>query len=213
MEFKAILMGMCTLACSMHSVAAGTPAAEPVAEEVKSITPPEEKQDEGNLDQFGFAPAFFYIVYDEEVLSDSKDVRLRGDGTISSQGTKHATSVGVEVHYSFALWGKSCCKSDGYTSGTSAHAISPFLGLYDLDDGINGIIIGAMYGFLRGNKEYKERTTLNVGVGWTVHKNRLTLARGLKEGDVPASALTVEDYTEKKDVEGVALMISASIGF
>ena len=88
-----------------------------------------------------------------------------------------------------------------------------FIGLYDLDDGINGIIIGAMYGFLRGNKEYKERTALNVGVGWTVHKNRLTLARGLKEGDVPASALTVEDYTEKKDVEGLALMISASIGF
>ena len=82
MEFKAILMGMCTLACSMHSVAAGTPAAEPVAEEVTLITPPEEKQDESNLDQFGFAPAFFYIVYDEEVLSDSKDVRLRGDGTI-----------------------------------------------------------------------------------------------------------------------------------
>lgn len=182
------------------------------AEDAKNKLEEDDKED-GDLDQFGFAPAFFYIAYDKEVLSDSKDVRVRGDGSISAEGTRHATGVGLEVHYSFSFWGRKCCKANEKTNGTSAHSISPFLGLYDLDDGINGIAIGAVYGYLRGDENYQNKTALNVGVGWTVHKNRLTLARGVDEGRVPESTLTVEDYTEKKDVEGITLMISASIGF
>ncbi len=183
-----------------------------------------------NIDQFGFGPALFVIEYDDEVLQDSKDVKIRGDGTISSSGSDYSTAIGLEIHYSFAFLRKcrdkglkiekNCTKKgkekdDEVVEGaiTSGHSLSPFLGLYDFDNGINGIAAGLVYGYWHGDNKYQDRTSLNVGIGWTVHKDRLVLANGVNEGNSPPAGLNAEDYTKRKDVTGITLMISASIGF
>ncbi len=171
-----------------------------------------------NLDQFGFGPALFVIAYSEEVLMDSKDVRLRGDGSISSSGSSYSTALGFEVHYGFSFANKVKCRTyrcentSDYVE-SSGHTVSPFLGLYDVENGINGVVVGVVYGYWRGDGNYQNRTSLNVGVGYTVHKDRLVLGRGVKEGVAPPAGLVSEDYTERKDVDGITLMISASLGF
>lgn len=175
---------------------------------------------EKELDQFGFGPALYIIKYEDEVLADSKDVSVRGDGTISAKGTEYSTSLGMELHYDFSFGRTiSCFGSEEYCSDvtnhelTTAHRLSPFLGLFDVDNGINGIAAGVVYGYIKQHKNDKNPLTLNAGVGWTVHKDRLVLASGLSEGGVPPSGLKVEDYTERKDVTGLVLMISVNMGF
>ncbi|MCP4984504.1 MAG: hypothetical protein GY928_00160, partial [Colwellia sp.] len=135
---------------------------------------------EEKLDQFGFGPAFYVIKYDDEVLADSKDVSVRGDGTLSTKGTDYSTSLGLELHYDFSFgrtvkcFGtKEECKDVSKYELTTAHRLSPFLGLYDVDNGINGIAIGLVYGYIKQHKNDKNPITLNAGIGWTVHKNRL----------------------------------------
>lgn len=174
---------------------------------------------EKELDQFGFGPALYIIKYDDEVLADSKDVTVRGDGTISAKGTEYSTSLGMELHYDFSFGRTiSCFGSEEYCRDvtnyelTTAHRLSPFLGLYDVDNGINGIAVGVVYGYIKQHKD-KAALTLNTGLGWTVHKDRLVLGSGLSEGDAPPSGLKVEDYTERKDVTGAVLMISVNMGF
>lgn len=180
-----------------------------------------------NLDQFGFGPALFVIEYDRNVIRDSKDVRLRGDGTLSVNDSGYITALGVEVHYGITLGGETLgakcrinkmkilleicdlSKAD-YTTG---HIISPYLGLYDLENGFGGITYGIVYGYWKADKDLKNQTALNIGLGWTVHKDQLVLGDGLKEGAVPPADLSIEDYTQRKDVEGIVLMISASVGF
>jgi len=179
-----------------------------------------EEKSEKELDQFGFGPAFFVINYKEEVLSDSKDVVVRGDTSISTKGTNYSTSMGVELHYDFSF-GRTVkcfnteekCKDVANYELTTAHRISPFLGLYDLDNGINGIAIGFVYGYTKKHKNDKNPVTLNTGIGWTVHKDRLVLADGLNAGEIPPVGLNVEDYTERKDVKGTTIMISVNMGF
>jgi hypothetical protein len=48
-----------------------------------------------DLAQFGFGPALFLIAYDDEILEDSKDVTLRGDGSISASGTDYSVTLGA----------------------------------------------------------------------------------------------------------------------
>jgi len=189
--------------------------------EDKSTDPTESNETPNTLGQFGFGPAFFVISYDDEVLKDSKDVRLRGDGSINASGSKYSTAIGLEIHYSVVI-GEKCryygnkqntpCK-DIDKATTSGHSVSPFLGLYDLDNGINGIVAGIVYGYWKGDNKYSNRKSLNVALGKTIHKDQLVLAEGIKEGIAPDANLKPEDYTERKDVKGVVLMISASIGF
>jgi len=173
------------------------------------------------LDKIGFGPAFFVIHYDDEVIDDSKDVKLLGDGTIYSKGSNYSANLGLEVHYAFSFAhkvkckiGADCTNPDSYELATG-HVISPFLGVYDVDDGINGIAAGFTYGYWRSNLKDsgKPRTALNVGVGWTVHRNQLVLTQNVKEGMAPPVGLTLEDYTSRKDVNGVMFMISANLGF
>jgi len=130
----------------------------------------DEIKESGSLDQFGFGPAFFVISYDDEVLKDSKDVRLKGDGSISASESAYSTAIGVEVHYNFTFlpncryFGKKIDKPCKEIKGaiTSGHSLSPFLGLYDLDNAINGIVLGVVYGYWHGDNLYKDRTSLNV---------------------------------------------------
>ncbi len=213
---KTILIVVLTL-FSMVALAQG---GEPESGQKQPKTPP---SDVGNLDQFGFGPALFIVSYDDEVLKDSKDVRVRGDGSVSTSGSEYSTAIGLEVHYSWAF--KYKCRVDGFVledkkkckdypkAISSGHTISPYLGLYDFDNGIDGIAAGVTYGYWRGNNLFNERTSLNIGLGWTVHKDQLVLADGVKEGQAVPTGLEAEDYTERKDVEGVVLMISASVGF
>lgn len=179
-----------------------------------------EKKEESKLDQFGFGPAFYVIKYDEKVLADSKDVSIRGDGGIASKGSEYSTSIGLELHYDFSFnrtvkcFGSyEECKDVEKYELVTAHRISPFLGFFDVDDGINGIAVGLVYGYIKKNKKDEKTVTLNTGIGWTVHKDRLVLARGLSEGSAPAAELNFEDYTERKDVNGIVLMISVNMGF
>jgi len=175
---------------------------------------------EEKLDQFGFGPALYIIKYDDEVLADSKDVSVRGDGTVSTKGTEYSTSLGLELHYDFSF-GRTItcfgsdekCRDVANYELTTAHRLSPFLGLYDVDNGINGIAAGVVYGYIKQHKNDKTPVTLNAGLGWTVHKNRLVLGSGLSKGSAPPSDLKVEDYAERKDVTGTVLMISVNMGF
>jgi hypothetical protein len=163
--------------------------------------------------QFGFAPALFLLNYKEKVYKDSKDVRLRSDGAISGTGSKFATSLGVELHYGASTYNKAEYVPGTKTiKSTSGNTYSPFIGLFDIDDGINGLAFGVMYSYWRGDKDYNKTSALNMAIGWTVHKNRLVLADGLKEGDKPTT-LTADDFTRRKDVRGMTLTISASFGF
>lgn len=184
------------------------------------ITKAKEKADlkqEDNLDQFGFGPALYVIKYKKEVLNDSKDVSVKGNNTISSKGSKYATSLGLELHYDFSFNRTLKCFNECEDSEnwnlSSGHRISPFLGFYDINSGINGIAAGLVYGYWKGDRNSENKTTLNVGLGWTVHKDRLVLADGISENAIPPADLNVEDYTEKQDVRGVILMISVNMGF
>src|SRR5690606_1793878 len=170
------------------------------------------------LNRFGFGPAFYVINYNKKVLNESKDVSIRSDIVISSSGSKYSTAIGLEVHYDFSLRPYLCCKNpDGSRpaewSRSSGHTISPFLGVYDIENGLNGIAAGLLYGYWRGDGKTENRKSLNVGLGWTVHKNRLVLANDLKEGSAPPIDLNSEDFTNREDVKGHILMISASLGF
>jgi len=174
--------------------------------------------DKNNLDQFGFGPAFYLLSYDDEVLQDSKDVKKLSNNIISAAGSSYSTTIGLEVHYGFSFFNKACClindkkPKNGWES-SSGHVISPFLGLFDLTNGINGGVIGVLYGYWKGDGKFKNRTSLNVGIGRFVHKNRLVLSNGVKEGSEAPEILTVEEYTERKDIKGTTIMISASLGF
>ena len=172
---------------------------------------------ENELDKLGFGPALFIVNYDQEVLDDASDVSVRGDGSIASSGTDYNATLGFELHYDFSFGRKLSCISgcdipaNWYAS--SSHRLSPFIGVFDVQNGINGIAAGIVYGYTKGDGKEKNRTTLNFGIGWTIHKDRLVLARGVREGVGPPAGLTVQEYTERKDVEGIALMVSANFGF
>ncbi|MEJ2373751.1 MAG: hypothetical protein P8Y16_08200 [Sulfurimonas sp.] len=62
-----------------------------------------------NLESFGFGPALYFIQYKDEVLKDPKDVRVRGDGSIVSSGSKFSVNFGLEVHYDFAFFSDAKC--------------------------------------------------------------------------------------------------------
>ncbi|MDO6477009.1 hypothetical protein Q4520_16415 [Alteromonas sp. 1_MG-2023] len=172
---------------------------------------------ENELDQFGFGPALYMIKYENEVLKDSKDVTLRGDGSISSNGSDYSVTLGFELHYDFSFGHTLKCYTNCSDSKnwnvTSSHRISPFLGVFDVDNGINGIALGVIYGYTKGDGNGENKATLNFGVGKIIHKDRLVLAHDVKEGISPSTDLNVEDYTERKDVDGITFMISANIGF
>jgi hypothetical protein len=171
-----------------------------------------------NLESFGFGPALYFIQYKDEVLKDPKDVRVRGDGSIVSNGSKFSVNFGLEVHYDFAFFSDAKCipglSCDNYKNYSlkSSHIISPFLGVFDIENGINGIAAGVIYGYTKEKKE-KHKLVFNVGVGWMVHKGQQVLSSDVIEGTVPPANLQVEDYTERKDVEGITIMISSNFGF
>ena len=172
---------------------------------------------ESRLGSFGFGPALFAINYNKNVIQETEDVKLRGDGTIGAKGSKFATSFGLEIHYDFNLSASTKCFSDCENKAnyniSVGHVVSPFVGLYDLDNGIKGTAYGLLYGYWKGDRKGENKTSLNMGVGWTVHKDRLVLAKGVKEGLTPATGIKTEDYTERQDVEGVIFMLSVNMGF
>ena len=179
-----------------------------------------EFDDFGSLLQFGFGPAFYFISYTEEVLRDSKDFSKRGDSTISTAGSKYATEMGLEVHYSFSFFERKYLKTRFDGNGeiqrevrSLGHTISPFLGLYDFNNGINGVVFGILYGFWRGNDTYNDRIYFNFGIGGTIHKDRLVLADGVEEGTKMVTDMTEQDYLERRDVVGAAVMVSIAYSF
>lgn len=163
--------------------------------------------------QFGFAPALYAVRYSKPVLGDSKDVRLRGDGALTAAGSRMATYMGVEVHYGASTNNKAVLDASGKVVSTRGHSFSPFIGLFDIDGGINGLALGAMYSYWNGDADYVKKSALNIGVGWTMHRNRLVLSDAVREGAVPAAGLTADDYTQRRDVRGVTVMVSGSFGF
>jgi hypothetical protein len=72
---------------------------------------------------------------------------------------------------------------------------------------------GLIYGYTKGNINGDNKVTLNFGIGKTIHKDRLVLARDVSEGAAPPANLNAVDYTERKDVKGTTLMISVNFGF
>lgn len=223
-ECKIYLLSIISISISFHvSADQGSPSPKIESDIKESVEVAEQAADqkaEEKLDQFGFGPALYIIKYDDEVLADSKDVSIRGDGTVSTSGTDYSTSLGLELHYDFSFGRKlKCfgtkeeCKNVAKYQLTTAHRISPFLGIYDVDNGVNGIAVGLVYGYIKQYKNDENPVTLNAGIGWTVHKNRLVLGSGVSNGSAPEADLNVEDYTQRKDVKGTVLMISVNMGF
>lgn len=164
--------------------------------------------------QFGFAPALYAVRYSRPVLGDSKEVRLRGDGTLTASGSRMATYMGVELHYGASTFNKAVTDPvSGKIVSTRGHSFSPFVGLFDIDGGINGLALGAVYSYWNGDDKYAKKSALNIGVGWTLHRNRLVLSDAVREGEAPRAGLTADDYTQRKDVRGVTVMVSSSFGF
>jgi hypothetical protein len=189
-------------------VAASAPAAPASAGAAGS--PPEQPA----FAQFGFAPALYAVRYNRPVLGDSKDVRLRGDGTLTAGGSRMATYMGVELHYGASAFNKAVTDPvTGKIVSTRGHSFSPFVGLFDIDGGINGLALGAVYSYWNGDKDYGKKSALNIGIGWTLHRNRLVLSDAVREGEAPRTGLTADDYTQRKDVRGVTVMVSSSFGF
>ena len=212
-----VSLSLVTLSMSVVAQEGDQDAGSTLTAQQESARSQADEKKESELDQFGFGPALYVVHYKEEVLEDAKDISTRGDGSISARGSRYSTSIGLELHYDFSFRRTlkcfhECEKSENWNL-TSGHRISPFLGFYDLDGGLNGIAAGLVYGYWKGDRNGENRTTLNAGLGWTVHKDRLVLADGVDEGEVPDQGLNVEDYTERKDVQGMVLMISVNIGF
>jgi hypothetical protein len=188
-----------------------------------------------DLKQFGFGPAFYMISYKEEVLKDTKDVTVRGDGTISASGSKYNTAIGLEVHYDISIWGnrygrcrdpntistkivngksETDCGSGGTNwKHSNGFLASPYIGVYDIENGINGLTAGVVFGYWKGDGNFENRSSINFGIGYTVHRDQLVLSDGVTEGAAPPGGLTSDDYTTRKDVEGVILMVSVSTNF
>jgi|GEM_PF-2717169 len=172
-----------------------------------------------SLKGFHFAPALFVLTYDEEVLEDSKDTRIRSDDTLEAYGTETTTALGFEVHYNFYCWRTPSKVGWGPTTETAVYTsswgitCSPFLGFFDIDDGIKGYIVGLLFGGWRGDENFNNKVALNVGVGWMRHNDQLVLADDVKEGSVPPEGLLSEDYTTRDNVDGWAIMITAALGF
>ncbi|RZO86227.1 MAG: hypothetical protein EVA65_04670 [Oceanococcus sp.] len=174
--------------------------------------------DTGNsLKGFNFAPALYFLHYDEEVLTDSKDVRTRSNGTVEALGRNATSAIGLEVHFNIPLasrrvgYGPDLANAT-WTSSWGLNA-SPFFGVFDVDDGIKGFVLGGMMGVWRGDKDFGGKTALGVGAGYFIHNDQLVLASELKEGETPPAGLDEQDYTTRKNVEGWALMLTVSLGF
>lgn len=170
-----------------------------------------------DLSSFGFGPAFYMISYDDEILEDSTNVTIRGDGSLISSGSSYGTSLGLELHYDWSLWGnrKGYTDADGNTKWTHSNGVvlSPFIGLFDVDNGIKGLAAGLMFGYWRGDENFQNRTSVNIGLGYAIHRDQLVLSKGVSEGNPPPSGFTVEDYTTRDDVGGTILTISVSVDF
>ena len=203
------------LALILFSPSSFAAASDMTVEEAKEAA---KESKSGELTSLGFGPAFYYIKYNDKILSDSTDVRLRGDGTITASRSDQLVQFGLELHYDFSFGNKLKCKKAGCRDPESydlaiGHRISPFIGVFDIEDGVNGIAVGVLYGYSKGTKDAKTKKSLNVGIGWISHKSQIVLADDVKVGNTPPAGLNVEDYTERKDVDGVTLMISANIGY
>ncbi len=174
------------------------------------------------LTGFGFGPALFLVNYDQEILSDANDIRIRQNNTIGISGNRKESYLGLELHYGFSFWTK-CrngfskkkppCNDKNKWTASSGHTFTPYLGLFDLEDGFNGYSLGVLYGFWRGDNEFSGKKALNFGIGRFVHKNRLVATRGITDGGDAVTDFEISDYSHKKDVYGLSLMISAEIGF
>ena len=169
------------------------------------------------LSSFGFGPAFYMISYNDEILTDSKDVRVRGDGEIDSAGSKYGTALGLEVHYDISIFGKRTgyldSNSETVWTKSNGFIVSPFLGVYDIDSGINGLAAGVLFGYWTGDENFENRTSLNFGIGYTVHRGQLVLSDKVLEGAAPPAGLEVADYTTREDVTGLIALISVSVDF
>ncbi len=166
------------------------------------------------LQGIGAGPAFYVLHYNRAVIADVRDVRLRGDGTIDASETRTSTSLGLEVHYNFGpKYTYTQSRTNHTVVGKGGWAISPYLGIFDVSSGVNGIALGILAGVWRADKDGQNKKALNAGIGYFVHKNRLVLANDVRDGGVPPAALESSDYTRRRDVSGVTLTISASIGF
>jgi hypothetical protein len=176
-------------------------AGDPLAQETYEIGE--------EMGPFGIGPAFYMIRYNEEILPEYYDTAGVTEAAVVASGSQYATEVGLELHYNYAFASGRCCLGlpivEGAGHGFSA---SPFLGLYDFDDGVDGIILGATFGYYRRGGDYKIKPSLNLGIGYTVHMDQLVVADGVAEG-----AGFAGDYIERKDVGGWALTLSTSINF
>lgn len=204
-------------AVSTASTPNTAPSPSPTSEP-KITSQSEETVDTGDsLKGFNFAPALYFLNYNKEVLADSKNVRVRSNNTIESLGRTATSAIGLEVHFNIGLssyrtgYGPNLEEAE-WTGSWGVNA-SPFIGVFDVDDGIKGFVIGGMVGIWRGDKNFDNKSALGVGVGYFIHNDQLVLSNEVAEGSTPPADLKPEDYTTRENVEGVAIMMTVSLGF
>lgn len=174
------------------------------------------QDDRGNaIRQFGFGPALYFIKYNDEIVDDSRQVNVRSDSTIDFPGSQWAAPIGLEVHYAISLRRPRRFRTPGESLWASSRGfvLSPSLGVYDIDNGIDGLSAGVIFGFWRGNGNFEPESHLNFGAGLTVHRNQAVLANGIEEGMILPEGLQDTDLTTLRDVWGYYVLVSATVGF
>ena len=168
-----------------------------------------------NFSQFGFGPALYFVRYNDEIIDDSRQIVIRSDSTIDFPGSRYAVPLGLEVHYSFSLRRPTRYRPNSNVDWQRSTGLiaSPFLGIYDVDNGVDGLAGGVLIGYWKGDGNFNRESVLNAGVGVTVHRNQVVLAEGIEEGMRVPSGFTETDLTTLRDVWGFQLLISATVGF
>ena len=174
--------------------------------------------DTEGFEKFGFGPALYMIHYDEEIIGDAtSDVRINSGSVVSADTTRSATHLGLEVHYTFKHGITANYKQDEegnwVRDSSSGWSISPSVGLFDLDDGVSGHALGLVYSRWHGDADFTRQRALNIGASFITHRNRTVFVDGVDDGKALPAGYELADLTRKKDVDGLAIFVSYSLGF
>ena len=172
-----------------------------------------ETNDVSEISNLGFGPALYLIRFNKDTVDN---VRVDGAGNLNADKSRMLASMGLEVHYTFLSgpFATSYFQSkDGNKVSTSGYSISPYVGVFDLTNGINGLSTGLVFSLWRGNSEGENKRALNMGVGYSVYKNQTVLSDGFSIGSKIPTGTQLSDATTKADIDGINILVSASLGF
>ena len=215
MPFKQLFTGF--LFVILTSIPSLALAQDPAPAPAPAPGPAEsERVSDADIKGLGFGPALFGITYNDRIVDNSDEVVITSDSLVKFPGSRRSIPLGFEAHWNIKIPGTVWrFKPKGATKWASSigGVIGPFVGIYDVDNGINGFAVGGVVGFWRGDGNFENRAVLNFGLGYTVHRKRLVLVDGVRDNTKVPTGKGVADLTTRNDVEGFTFMVSAHVGF